>query len=92
MFLGDSITESWRGTDHCLPCNPRGRTGCDGHAAIFESAWGHYGAAAMGIGGDQVAHLMWRMKNGALPRRNQVQRGVEVPGRGAWPGCPAGSR
>ena len=30
LFLGDSITESWRGTDGGKPCNAQYRTSCGG--------------------------------------------------------------
>lgn len=30
LFLGDSITESWRGTDGGQPCNANRRSSCSG--------------------------------------------------------------
>lgn len=79
LFLGDSITEDWRGTDLCEPCSPTRRSACDAVPAVFSKTWGRRRALALGIGGDQVAHLMWRLQNGHLPRRNQVG-GVELDG------------
>jgi len=76
ILYGDSLTEAWRGTDHCQPCTRPGleRTGCDGLPALFNSTYGRrYRAAALGIAGDRVANLMWRMENGQLPASHQVR-------------------
>ena len=50
VFLGDSITEGWRGP---------GRRVWDRELAPLSSA-------NLGIGGDGVGHLRWRALNGAL--------------------------
>lgn len=35
--------------------------------------FGQYSPAVQAIAGDQVANLMWRIQNGALPNANQTQ-------------------
>ena len=74
IFYGDSITEGWRGTDHCLPCGLR----CEGVPEVFArhyDKWGGGGAggaAVSAIGGDQTAHLLWRLANGEVPPAHKV--------------------
>lgn len=50
LFLGDSITDGWRG---------RGKAVWDEHYASRK-------AANFGIGGDRTQHVLWRMQNGEL--------------------------
>lgn len=68
LFVGDSITESWRGLEYgqkAIRAN-----GCD---KIFKREYGHLKADALGIAGDQTPHLLWRLKNGELPPELQVK-------------------
>ncbi len=50
LFLGDSITDGWRG----------------GGKAVWEKNYGSLKAANFGIGGDQTQHVLWRLENGEL--------------------------
>ena len=50
IFDGDSITDFWQG---------RGK-------AIWEQHYGALHAADLGISGDQVQHVLWRIENGQL--------------------------
>ena len=51
VFLGDSITDGWRGA--------KGK-------AIFDKEYGKYNAFNTGIGGDRTQHVLWRIENGEL--------------------------
>lgn len=50
LFLGDSITDGWRG----------------GGKAIWEKTFAPLKAANFGIGGDRTQHVLWRLQNGEL--------------------------
>ena len=50
LFLGDSITDGWRG----------------GGKAIWEKNYAPLKAANFGIGGDRTEHVLWRLQNGEL--------------------------
>jgi lysophospholipase L1-like esterase len=50
LFLGDSITEGWKG---------------NGKEA-WAKAFADYKTANFGIGGDRAQHVMWRIENGEL--------------------------
>jgi lysophospholipase L1-like esterase len=50
LFLGDSITDGWRG----------------GGKAVWDKNFGPLKAANFGIGGDQTQHVLWRLQNGEL--------------------------
>jgi len=50
LFLGDSITDGWRG---------RGK-------AVWEKNYAPLNAINFGIGGDRTEHVLWRMENGEL--------------------------
>ena len=50
LFLGDSITDGWRG-------KPK---------AIFEAAFGAYKPLNFGISGDRTQHVLWRIQNGEM--------------------------
>lgn len=57
LFLGDSITDAWRGFDEK---NSRGGK------RIFDKEFAPLKAANFGIGGDQTQHVLWRLQNGEL--------------------------
>ncbi|CAL5221183.1 g3329 [Coccomyxa viridis] len=69
VFYGDSITETWRGTDMGRPCSR-----CTGVPAIFQKYFGSkYDSEVLAVGGDQAAHLMWRLLHGQLYVQHQPQ-------------------
>ena len=51
VFLGDSITDGWRGGNG---------------KPIFEQYYGKYNALNLGIGGDRTEHVLWRIDHGEL--------------------------
>lgn len=63
LFLGDSLTETWRGTDMA-----KKSIRCNGVKEIFDREFGHLRAAAFGISRDQAPNLLWRMQNGEVPQ------------------------
>jgi len=50
LFLGDSITDGWRG----------------GGKSVWEKNFAPLKAANFGIGGDQTQHVLWRLQKGEL--------------------------
>ncbi len=50
LFLGDSITDGWRG----------------GGRSVWEKNWAPLKAANFGIGGDKTEHVLWRLQHGEL--------------------------
>ncbi|KAI7835515.1 hypothetical protein COHA_010589 [Chlorella ohadii] len=69
LFYGDSITEEWAGADHCYSCLDQER--CAGVPDVFRRHYAKWRAGAMAIGGDQTAHLLWRLRNGEAPQKNK---------------------
>jgi len=51
LFLGDSITDGWRGK---------------GGKTAWDKAFGSMKPANFGIGGDRTEHVLWRIQNGEL--------------------------
>ena len=51
LFLGDSITDGWRG-----------KAG----KGVWDKAFGDLHPANFGIGGDRTQHVLWRIQNGEL--------------------------
>jgi lysophospholipase L1-like esterase len=74
VFLGDSITDGWRG-------NPQ--------REIYANAFGKYNAFNTGIGGDQTQHLLWRIDHGELdgiaPKVVEIMIGTNNLGNGQTP-------
>eukprot|EP00884_Botryococcus_braunii_P002012 jgi/Botrbrau1/11811/Bobra.0224s0013.3 len=64
IFLGDSITETWRGTDMGREC-----TRCEGVPDVFKEYFLRRfpRTEVLAVGGDQVAHVEWRLRNGEMP-------------------------
>lgn len=64
VLLGDSITETWRGTSMC---KPTGRARGVNHV-LRETlgALSDVPPLVLGISGDQTQHLLWRLQNGEL--------------------------
>ena len=51
LFLGDSITDGWRGKNG---------------KPVWDKAFGDLKPANFGIGGDRTQHVLWRIQNGEL--------------------------
>jgi lysophospholipase L1-like esterase len=51
VFIGDSITDAWRGGEQ---------------NAIYKERWGKYNPLNLGISGDKTEHVLWRLENGEL--------------------------
>ncbi len=52
LFVGDSITESWKYATGGLP--------------VFEREYGTTRAASFGVAGDRTENILWRLENGEL--------------------------
>ena len=51
VFVGDSITDAWRG-------GPQNK--------LFVERWGKHNPYNIGISGDETQHVLWRIENGEL--------------------------
>lgn len=69
LFLGDSITDGWRGNGK----------------AEWEKRFAPLKAANFGIGGDKTEHVLWRLQNGNLdgiqPKAAMIMIGTNNTGR-----------
>lgn len=89
LFLGDSITEAFRGTSYGRDCTTqtadddvvsesgkkkKGR--CFGVPMVFNEMFDPATTMASAISGDQTQHLLWRLQHGELP--DSVQPKVAV--------------
>lgn len=72
-LLGDSITESWRGTSICRPVD-RSR----GVPAVLNKTvaqrWPN--PLVLGISGDHTQHLLWRLQHGELSASMEADPGL----------------
>ena len=57
LFLGDSITDGWRGF------NPKNKSGGKN---VWDKNFAPLKAVNFGIGGDRTEHVLWRIQNGEL--------------------------
>eukprot|EP00884_Botryococcus_braunii_P001848 jgi/Botrbrau1/11664/Bobra.168_2s0019.1 len=75
LFLGDSAVESLRGTF-------LGSSWTDfSHiAALFKDLFPKYSTRALGLAGDSIGTLLWRLKNGEFPRLNKPRLVVLMTG------------
>ena len=51
VFIGDSITDAWRG---------------GAQNKLFQERWGRYNPINLGLSGDQTQHVLWRLEHGEL--------------------------
>ena len=51
VWIGDSITDAWRGGEQ---------------NKIYKERWGKYNPLNIGISGDKTEHVLWRLENGEL--------------------------
>ena len=51
VFIGDSITDAWRGGEQ---------------NKLYKERWGKYNPLNLGISGDKTEHVLWRLENGEL--------------------------
>ena len=51
VWIGDSITDAWRGGEQ---------------NKVFVERWGKYNPLNIGISGDKTEHVLWRLENGEL--------------------------
>jgi GDSL-like Lipase/Acylhydrolase family len=68
LFLGDSITEAFRGTqfgETYDELKPRRK--------VFDEHFAPFGGRAFGISGDRTQHLLWRIQNGELQFRHSPE-------------------
>ncbi|KAL0019951.1 hypothetical protein WJX79_003543 [Trebouxia sp. C0005] len=76
VFYGDSITETWRGTDGGHPCSR-----CTGVPEVFQEYFGsHYATAVLAVGGDQSMHQLWRMHHGEIFQKHQPHIAIVMIG------------
>jgi lysophospholipase L1-like esterase len=75
ILYGDSITESWRGTQagHHVQW-------ADGNADVFRQMQSTFHIGAFGISGDQTHHLLWRLRNGEISRKHPPRLAVVLIG------------
>lgn len=67
VFIGDSITEGWKGTSYGFEVG-RKRDNIAEYESLFTlDGGGKYEGLVLGISGDTSANLLWRMNHGELP-------------------------
>src|SRR2546428_10876965 len=61
VFIGDSITDAWRGGEQ---------------NKLFVERWGKYNPLNLGISGDKTEHVLWRLDHGELDDLAESAKGV----------------
>lgn len=65
VLIGDSITESWRGTSYGTPkARAKGVPEVLANSALAPP---EHSSLVLAISGDQTQHLLWRLEQGELP-------------------------
>jgi len=69
VFMGDSITEGWRGTSFGVKVDKK-----QANVEVFESLFdmdkgGEFDGLVLGIAGDKSQNLLWRIQNGEIPKK-----------------------
>lgn len=63
VFIGDSITDAWRGGEQ---------------NKIYKERWGQYNPLNLGISGDKTEHVLWRLEHGELDDLAESAKGVVI--------------
>lgn len=69
VFLGDSITEGWRGTSFGQAVEKK-----KDNSKVFDNYFdmdkgGEFDGLVLGIAGDKCQNLLWRLQNGEMPKK-----------------------
>lgn len=64
VFIGDSITESVRGTSYGKTCMR-----CNHIPEVFREEFGDLAPLVLAISGDMTQHVLWRLDNGEVPKQ-----------------------
>eukprot|EP00976_Prorocentrum_cordatum_P058433 1172750-Prorocentrum_minimum.AAC.1 len=65
LFLGDSITEHFRGSSVGFECSPDEiSVQCSAAAEVWNKNFCNLNTMALGIAHDRTEHLLWRLQNG----------------------------
>lgn len=67
VFVGDSITEGWRGTSFGRPVDSKQENVHVFHDYFNTDMGGPMDGLVLGIAGDKSSNLLWRIQNGELP-------------------------
>jgi lysophospholipase L1-like esterase len=62
LFVGDSITHFWEGTIYPKDSEPHGTAG----QVVWDEYYSQRNAANIGIGGDKIEHILWRLDHGNI--------------------------
>ena len=62
LFVGDSITHFWEGTIYPTNSEPHGTAG----QVVWDEYYSQRNAANIGIGGDKIEHILWRLDHGNI--------------------------
>jgi lysophospholipase L1-like esterase len=62
LFVGDSITHFWEGTIYPTNSEPHGTVG----QAVWDEYYSQRNAVNIGIGGDKIEHILWRLDHGNI--------------------------
>ena len=62
LFIGDSITHFWEGTIYPTDSDPHGTAG----QAVWDEYYSQRNAVNIGIGGDKIEHILWRLDHGNI--------------------------
>ena len=62
LFVGDSITHFWEGTIYPADSEPHGTAG----QVVWDEYYSQRNAVNIGIGGDKIEHILWRLDNGNI--------------------------
>lgn len=67
VFLGDSITEGWKGTSYGKPFDRTMENFSVFQSLFVKQKGGTFEGLPLGISGDRSPNLLWRIQNGEVP-------------------------